>query len=128
MAATFAPGFRYPMKQTNCSLTGHRSGLAYKKRFLKYLRENNIPYVLEDTGSFRLGAAYCNFSDNYLNCSFGNLLTGSSTHLSSSIYYSDCYTVFNRLAFINNRFVELSHSPAKYRLSKLTHEILEAIC
>ena len=115
-----------PMKQTNCVLTGHRSGLAIKKKFLKYLRENQIPYVLEDTGSFRLGAAYCNFDHNYLNCSFGSLNTGYSSHLSSSIHFSDCYACFNRLVFINNRFVELSHAPKKHLLSKITHQILEA--
>ena len=124
---TFAPVRKYPMNKTNM-LTGHRVGIAYKRKFLKYLRENNIPYVLEDTGQFRLGAALCNFSDNYLDCSFGNIHSGSHTHLSCSIHFSDWYTVFNRLVFINNRYVDLSHSPQKYRLSKITHEILEAIC
>lgn len=105
------------MKKSLLDKTKQLTDVATKKKFLKWLRENKIPYVLECTGNFTLGAAYCRIDGGYLCASFGSLISGYDTDFSCSCRIGDCFTAFNRFAFINNRFCDITHSPKSYKLA-----------
>lgn len=107
------------MKKSLIDKTKQLTDVATKKKFLKWLRENHVPYVLEVTGNFRLGAAYCHISDNYLCCSLGPLSSLTSNFIKCSIFIGDCFTAYNRFVFINNRYCDISHEP----YSKMLREV-----
>jgi hypothetical protein len=100
-------------------LTTKPPSVAMKRKFLKWLREQNVPYVLDATGLFFLGAAVCSIDRGYLSGSFGSLISGYDTDFRCSLFLGDCFTTYNRFVFINNRFVELSHSPKSQKLAQV---------
>src|SRR5215831_21094869 len=88
-----------------------------KRKFLRWLRENNVPYDLHQCGTLTLGAANCSFRDIYLHGSFGSLAAGNCTDFRVALCLDDFLRAYNRFVFINNRFVTLSCSFQSYRLA-----------